>query len=52
MSPLDPADAPAVYGFLIERILEPRPGPDARDAPDDERLTTSPVFICFRLLRP
>jgi SAM-dependent methyltransferase len=43
----------ADHGFLIERILEPRPLPDAAEVDPDEygRLMTTPVFICFRLLR-
>ncbi len=41
-------------GFLIERLLEPRPSPEARlvDPVEHERLCTTPGFICFRLLRP
>ena len=40
-------------GFVIERLLEPQPTPEAEalDPDDYERLTTSPGFIVFRLRR-
>jgi SAM-dependent methyltransferase len=40
-------------GFVIERLLEPRPTPEARatDPGDYERLMTRPGFIVFRLRR-
>jgi SAM-dependent methyltransferase len=44
----------AQAGFVIERLVEPRPGQDmARRFPDDYRkLMREPGFIAFRLLKP
>lgn len=44
----------AEAGFLIERLVEPRPHPDmsARYPEDHARLTRDPGFIAFRLLKP
>jgi SAM-dependent methyltransferase len=41
-------------GFLIERVVEPRPHPDmATRYPDDHaKLSVVPAFIAFRLLKP
>jgi hypothetical protein len=47
-------DAFADAGFLIERVVEPRPHPDmATRYPDDHaKLSVLPAFIAFRLLKP
>jgi SAM-dependent methyltransferase len=41
----------AAAGFLIERLLEPRPAPEAAaiDPQDYERLSREPGFLAFRL---
>lgn len=41
-------------GFLIERVVEPQPGPElAALFPETyEKLSERPSFIMFRLLRP
>jgi hypothetical protein len=41
-------------GFLIERLVEPRPVPDmAQRFPEDyEKLNREPGFINFRLVKP
>ena len=38
-------------GFVIERLVEPRPGPEgrARDPERYERYSTAPFFVAFRL---
>ena len=44
----------AKAGFLIERLVEPRPNPDMAERwPEDhEKLLRQPGFIAFRLLKP
>ncbi|UCH58175.1 MAG: class I SAM-dependent methyltransferase [Candidatus Bathyarchaeota archaeon] len=41
-------------GFLVERILEPKPTPEfkEREPEDYERLTKEPGFICIRARKP
>ncbi len=47
-------DAIASAGFLVERLTEPRPGPEfaAADPSAYERLANQPWFLVLTLVRP